>query len=207
MRRLRTLLGLIPICTCAAAGVQLLSGRPAAAPLRVERSAVPLPAASLPAEALTPVAPAAPAPRLAVRPVRTPGPPALTRSSGSRTNYGAVHPPVLPPATVAARAALPAAAVITHVPAQSTRPPHAAEAPHAAKPVAGDPDPAAAAPPAPVPDAARVNPEGTPAEAIAAEDTALSQQCQGTTRSGARCRRKTRDASGFCYQHRSQASP
>jgi hypothetical protein len=29
-----------------------------------------------------------------------------------------------------------------------------------------------------------------------------SAQCRGVTRSGARCRRKTRDPSGFCYQHR-----
>lgn len=35
-----------------------------------------------------------------------------------------------------------------------------------------------------------------------AQQEAASVQCRGVTKDGTRCRRKTRDPSGFCYQHR-----
>lgn len=38
-----------------------------------------------------------------------------------------------------------------------------------------------------------------------AETGSASAQCQGFTKSGTRCRRKTSDPSGLCYQHRGQA--
>ena len=43
--------------------------------------------------------------------------------------------------------------------------------------------------------------EGEPSAASGAAETG-SRQCGGMTRSGAPCRRKTRDPSGRCYQHR-----
>jgi hypothetical protein len=33
-----------------------------------------------------------------------------------------------------------------------------------------------------------------------------SQQCKGTTKTGARCKNQTNNASGYCYIHESQAS-
>jgi hypothetical protein len=42
--------------------------------------------------------------------------------------------------------------------------------------------------------------EGGPAASGPGE--AGSAQCRGVTKSGSRCRRKTKDASGLCYQHR-----
>ena len=58
-------------------------------------------------------------------------------------------------------------------------------------------------PPAPVtslPDTGGAAPEGVAPSAPASEGTAV--QCRGATRRGERCRRKTADASGLCYQHR-----
>jgi hypothetical protein len=40
--------------------------------------------------------------------------------------------------------------------------------------------------------------------APAGATAALKQQCLGTTKSGSRCRRKTTDPSGWCYQHKPQ---
>lgn len=43
---------------------------------------------------------------------------------------------------------------------------------------------------------------GGPKPTPAAGGPAAPAQCEGATRTGARCRRKTSDPSGFCYQHR-----
>jgi hypothetical protein len=43
------------------------------------------------------------------------------------------------------------------------------------------------------------------APAAEAPAGAAPVQCQGLTKAGDRCRRKTRDPSGFCYQHRPRA--
>lgn len=67
------------------------------------------------------------------------------------------------------------------------REPHHATAPH-------DEPTAQTSPAAPIPAAP---PSGT----------ITTSQCRGATRTGARCRRKTRDTSGYCPQHRGQAAP
>lgn len=61
------------------------------------------------------------------------------------------------------------------------------------------------------PASARVAPRPAPAAAAYSASPesrsggeGASAQCRGVTKSGAPCRRKTRDPSGFCYQHRGQ---
>lgn len=60
-------------------------------------------------------------------------------------------------------------------------------------------------PPGPPPGEARQGgavASGEPAAPTTPERSGgASQQCSGVTKSGTRCRRKTRDPSGFCYQH------
>ncbi len=36
-------------------------------------------------------------------------------------------------------------------------------------------------------------------------ESGTSAQCNGTTKAGARCRKNTKDESGFCYLHQSQS--
>jgi len=45
----------------------------------------------------------------------------------------------------------------------------------------------------------------TVAALIAAAAFAAAVQCKGTTKKGARCKNQTTNASGYCYQHESQA--
>lgn len=69
---------------------------------------------------------------------------------------------------------------------------------------------APAGPPASAPTTQAAPPESAPAGTNAAApsriENARGQQCRGVTKAGARCRRATRDPSGYCYQHRSQAA-
>lgn len=92
-----------------------------------------------------------------------------------RAHYGPASPPVS-----AAPPAGPTAAV-----APPTSPPPTP--PQTAPPGAAVSAPTAETPPAPSQEPAR--------------SATGSVQCRGTTRDGDRCRRKTRDPSGFCYQH------
>lgn len=45
----------------------------------------------------------------------------------------------------------------------------------------------------------------TVAALIAAAAFAAAVQCKGTTKKGSRCKNQTTNASGYCYQHESQA--
>ena len=45
----------------------------------------------------------------------------------------------------------------------------------------------------------------TVAALIAAAAFAAAVQCNGVTKKGARCKNQTANASGYCYQHASQA--
>ncbi|HMG88832.1 MAG TPA: hypothetical protein VK589_02195 [Chryseolinea sp.] len=45
------------------------------------------------------------------------------------------------------------------------------------------------------------NPAGVPSEKVKGDQTTTSRQCLGTTAAGQRCKRKTTNASGKCYQH------
>lgn len=213
MRRLRTLLCLIPLGACTTAGVRLLSGRPAVALLGVERGAVPVPAAPIPIQddardsAPSAVIPALRDPSPGARPARfapLPAPRMLTRRAAGDGDYRTVKPPVLPPATSAA--AHPVPAPIT--PGVSRAAPELRSTGRTRDPRPVSDEPEKAAPPPPLaPDAASPHTESAMPVDGAPDTSIRSQQCQGITRSGERCRRKTRDTSGYCYQHRSQVVP
>jgi len=211
MRRLWILLGLIPLGACTAAGVQALSGASQSSPIVIERGAVPLPVAltRAPVTAPDPITVTA-TPQVQSTAAITP--PAQSGSTSVptvsiprslvKTAYGIATPPVLPPAN-AVRSSVPAPASATDHP--EVRTPLPAQE---AQPSRVDPPPSGE--PTAVPPSTESGPATTEGNAAAGQEevpSGLALQCQGLTRAGARCRRKTRDASGFCYQHRPPPAP
>jgi hypothetical protein len=81
-------------------------------------------------------------------------------------------------------------------------PPARAERPVAAPAPTATPSRRTYSPPAPSEPAAQEDPAREPSAGSGAEGPLV--QCRGVTKSGTQCRRKTRDPSGLCYQHRAQ---
>ena len=176
MRFFPVMLGAIWFLLCATVTYRLSVGaRPASSQVRVEPQAIAVPAAAQPhaAPQAAPAVPlpAAPAPAL---PAYSPQQPAAPPASGSWSATPAVPPPTAPPPVYASPQPIP-----SHYPEVE-----AEQRPSRRRRRASRRD--AEAP-------------GTAAEAQDSESP--SARCQGVTKKGAQCRRKTRDPSGFCYQH------
>lgn len=214
MRRLQILLGLIPLGACATAAFQILSTSPPT-PVIIERGAIPLPIIQdsivATAESPTRVAPTSPVPTSTRAVIRDAN---VTGSTPRHPTHPwpalpGTHPPVLPPA-IAGNPTPP-----TPLPVSAS---HAIRQAHNPKAVS---QPESSQPQAPTTSEPSTTPapskSSAPAETLDSHegrsDTTENsasivpvQQCLGQTRFGSRCRRKTRDASGFCYQHRGQVT-
>lgn len=215
MRRLQILLGLIPLGACAAAAFQIHAATPPA-PVIIERGAIPLPVGQNPIvaspETPTHVAPTFPVPvstRAVVADANAVGP----TSRGAMPTLPALpstHPPVLPPA-IAVRPTPPTSlAVRATVAIAPARAPKAASQPARTQPQTPATSESSVTQTTLESSTSAEAPDSDEGRSPTAESSASLtpvQQCAGQTRSGSRCRRKTRDASGFCYQHRGQATP